>query len=848
MTATAAHAKTASFLPLAWRTLVRDVRAGELRLLLVAVTLAVAALSAVGFFVDRQQRGLASGALQLLGGDAVVVSDQPTPAAFVAKARALGLETVATQAFATMARADLAQGGASRLVALKSVAPGYPLRGRLTVADAPGAPAQETRAIPAPGTVWVQAALLDALGLALGDRLLLGDAQLRIARILVLEPDRGAGFMDFAPRVLLHEADLRATGLVQPASRIGYRLAVAGAAPAVAAFTDWARAEEKNPEVHGLRVETLETGRPEMRQTLARAHNFMSLVALLAALLSAVAVALAARGFAARHLDAAAMLRVLGTSQRQIALAYAAEFALIGLLASALGVLLGFVLHHALLLLLAGLPGATPLPPPGAWPAAFGLGLGLTLLLAFGLPPVLQLARVPPLRVMRRELGAPKPATLSVLALGVCGFAALLLAVSRDLRLGLIAVGGFAAAVALFALLSWAALRLLRACVHEARAPHWLVLATRQIAARPAWAVLQVSSLAVGLLALVLLGLLRTDLIRSWRQATPADAPNRFVINILPDQAADFRQALADAGVAGYDWYPMFRGRLIAVNGQSVGPQSYGEQRAKNLVEREFNLSNTPRLPEHNQIVAGRWTPGEPGAVSVEEGLANTLHLKLGDRLRFDIAGQQDEVRITSLRKLDWGSMRANFFVLYPLAEVANAPLTWMAAYRAPARPGFDNALVRRFANITSVDVGASIDQLQRVLGQVTGAVEFLFAFALAAGLVVLFAAVSATREERAHDLAIMRALGASERLLRRVQRAELAGVGLLAGFLASSVAVALAWALARWVFDFAWSAAPWVPLAGSAAGAVLALAAGWWSLREVLQRPVMDSLRRCAT
>ncbi len=864
----------ASFFALGWRTLLRDWRAGELRLLAVAVTLAVAALTSVAFFADRLQGGLQRDALQILGGDAVVASDNPTPAAFVERARALGLQAVTTAGFPTMGRAGDAFGGASRLVAFKSVEPGYPLRGSLKVAAAPGETGASTRDIPAPGEVWVDAPLLEALGLRMGDPLLLGDAGLRIVRIIVVEPDRGAGFMAFAPRVMVNAADVAATGLVQPASRLTYRFAVAGEPAAVRQFTTWAEQELQRSAVRGVRLESMESGRPEMKQTLERAQKFLSLVALLAALLAAVAVALAARGFAAAHLDAAAMLRVLGLSQRAIAGSYAVEFLLVGLAASLAGLLLGYGVHHVFVLLLAGLV-ESGLPAPGLWPLGLGLGVGLTLLAAFGLPPVLQLAQVPPLRVIRRDMGALRPASLAVLGLGVAGFAALLLTVSSDLKLGLIAVGGFGLAVGLFALLSWLAVHALRRSVHEATAPRWLVLATRQIAARPAYAVVQVSSLAVGLLALVLLVLLRTDLIASWRQATPPDAPNRFVINIQPDQAQPFRQTLQDAGVRRYDWYPMIRGRLVAVNGQPIGPESFSDDRAQRLVEREFNLSNAQEQPPHNQVVAGRWTPDEQGAASVEEGLAKTLGLKLGDTLRFDMAGVQHEVRITSLRKVDWASMRANFFVMFPVAQVPDAPLTYLAAYRAPevwpprssaardplppegaashlGRPGvgsagFDNALVRQFPNITNVDMGATLTQVQTVLDQVVRAVEFLFGFTLAAGLVVLFAAVTATREERAREYAIMRALGARASLLGQVQRAELAGVGLLAGVLASCVAVAVGWALARYAFDFTWTASPLVPVAGGLAGAVLALLAGWWGLREVLRRPVVDTLRQAA-
>ncbi len=839
--------KSPSIIALAWRQTQRDFRAGELRLLALAVLLAVAALTAVGFFADRLNNGLARDARQLLGGDAVISSDKPPPPELLDKARALGLQTARSAGFPSMARASDEQGGSTRLVSVKAVGSAYPLRGQLQLKDGPDAPVQTLAAAPAPGTVWVDAAVLDSLALKVGDDLLLGDARLRIARIIVIEPDRGAGFASFAPRVMLADADLAATHLVQPASRVGYRLAVAAPPGREAALREFVRFAEdriKTAPLRGVRVESLESGRPEMRQTLDRAEKFLNLVALLAALLAAVAVGIAARDFASRHLDDCAMLRVLGLSQRRIAGAYTLEFAALGLLASAAGVLIGFVVHFAFVLLLAGLVSAS-LPAPGPWPALFGVGVGMTLLLGFGLPPVLQLAQVPPLRVIRRDVGSLKASSLLVLAAGTGGFVALLLAVSSDVKLGAIAVGGFAAAIAVFALLSYAAVSLLKRLVPESRAPRWLILATRQIAARPAFAVLQVSALAVGLLALVLLVLLRTDLIGSWRRATPPDAPNRFVINLQPEQADSFRQALNDAGVKRYDWYPMIRGRLVAINGKAVTPDTYSDDRAARLVDREFNLSHEAAMPAHNQLAAGRWTPDEADGLSVEEGLATTLGLKLGDTLRFDIGGLQKDGRITSLRKVDWGSMRVNFFVLFPVAKLPDLPLSYISAFRAPLTKGFDNTLSRAFPNITNIDVSASIGQVQQVLDQVIRAVEFLFGFTLIAGLVVLFAAVSATRESRSREFAVMRALGASSRLLAQVQRAELLGVGALAGFLASVAAEAVGWALAKYAFEFDWNPSPWVPLVGTAAGALLALAAGWWGLRDVLRRPVVETLRR---
>ena len=848
-----------------WRSLWRDARAGELRLLVVAVVLGVAALSSVSFLADRLNAGLQRDASQLLGGDVVVVSDAPTPDAFKREAAQQGLRGVTSLSFATMARANDSEGGESRLVALKAVESGYPLRGHLRVTDSL-AHAQadaiansnthdksqlssvvETNQIPAHGEVWVEPAVLEALNVEVGGALLLGNQSFVIGHVLLQEPDRGAGFMNFAPRVLMNAADLPATGLVQPASRVTWRYALAAdgakALAQVRSFAEFAEQEAKKPEVKGVHVESLEAGRPEMRQTLDRAGKFLNLVALMAALLSAVAVALSARSFAAKHLDDCAMLRVLGQSQRQIASAYAFEFVLIAGVASGLGVALGWAVHLVFVQLLTGLV-ETALPAASAWPVVYGMGTGLMLLLAFGLPPVLQLASVPALRVMRRDLGELKASTVSVWGVGLLGFSGLLLAVSRDLQLGLMVVGGFAGAAVLFAGMAWLAVRLLRRTVREGAAPTWLMLATRQISARPGYAMVQVSALAVGLLALFLLVLLRTDLISSWRNATPADAPNRFVINIQPSQAQAFLKSLQSEGVEKLDWYPMIRGRLVAVNQTPVSASDYVEERAKRFIDREFNLSYSPDAPTHNRIVAGEWTSEEADALSLEEGVAKALGLKLGDVLRFDMAGVLYEARVTSIRHVDWTSMRANFFVMFPVSHFVDAPTTFIAAFRAPVE-GFDKRLVRQFPNVTSVDMGATLNQVQKVLTQVSQAVEFLFVFTLAAGMVVLFSAVTATREERAREYAIMRALGASGALLARVQRAELAGIGSLAGFLAACVAMLLGWGLARYAFDFNWTASPWVVMLGALVGAVLALAAGWWGLRDVLRRPVVQTLRQ---
>ncbi|PXW96169.1 putative ABC transport system permease protein [Sphaerotilus hippei] len=836
-------------LPQAWRQLRRDLRAGELRLMLLSVVLAVAALTAVGFFSDRLQAALQRDALSLLGGDAVLVSDQPLPDSFRRTAAEMGLRSAQSASFPSMARASNAQGGGAKLVSLKSVEPGYPLRGRVEIADGPARPVRPGDGGPPRGTVWADAAVLEALGLKVGDALLLGDSTLRIGALLMAEPDRGAGFLSFAPRVMMAAGDLAATGLVQPASRVTWRLAVANAeagarATAVGAYTSWAQETLDRQKIRGARIESLDNARPEMRQTLDRAGQFLQLVAVLAALLAAVAVGIAARGFAQRHLDTCAMLRVLGLAQWRIASLYGLELLGIGLIAGALGVATGLLVHQVFVWLLAGLVGSQ-LPAPGVWPGLLGMAVGLVLLAAFGLPPVLQLARVPPLRVLRRDLGDLRPTSLGVMLAGAAGYAGLLMTVAADLKLGGIALAGFALAWGLFALAAWLAVRLLRRWVPEVGARRWLLLATRQLGARPGVVVLQVSALALGLMALVLLVLIRTDLITSWRAATPASAPDRFVINILPEQTDEFRRTLAEAGVSGNDWYPMFRGRLVTVNERAVSPADYPAERAQRLVDREFNLSHATALPAHNELVGGRWVGEEADGLSVESGLAETLGLKLGDRLGFDVSGQTLSARITSLRKVNWSSMRVNFFVMFPRQQMADLPVTYITAFRAPARPGLDSALSARFPNVTVVDVSAQIRQVQGVLDQVIRAMEFLFAFTLAAGLLVLFAALTATRQERAREYALLRAMGAGSTLLAQVQRAELVGVGVLAGVLAALAASATGWALARFVFEFVWQPPWWVVPAGGLAGALLALAAGWWGLRGVLRQPVSVTLRQ---
>ena len=835
----------------------RDWRAGQLRFLLIALIVAVSALSAVGFFVDRMRAGLTRDAHQLLGADLVIRADQAINPAWREEALRRGLRSAETVSFPSMAQAGQGEQSVSQLASIKAVSPGYPLRGKLkistSVEDAVAMAGSATDAIPAPGTVWVDSAILSSLKVGVGDMLKLGDAQFRISQLIAAEPDRGTSFLNFSPRVMLPLADLESTALVQFGSRVSYRLllaaplqAGAGAADTVVAYQRWLEAAIKDGNIKGVQIESLESGRPEMSATLVRAERFLSLVGLLSAMLAAVAVAMAARRFMLAHLDACAMLRCLGLTQNQASAMYLIEFLLVGLVGSVIGVAFGFVGHLVLLQLLGQLV-QNDLPPVSWMPALQGVATGMILLIGFALPPILQLRNVPFNRVIRREQDAPKPMALATYALGIATFVALLLWQAGAVQLALLTAGGFLGALAVFALAGALALKTLKTLRGAIDHQGWRFAVT-SLQRRPAATVVQIVSLALGLMALLLLTVVRGDLMTAWRDATPPDAPNRFIINIMPQQKDAIAARLAQAGVVQAPLYPMIRGRLTAVNGNPITPETYTDERAVRLSEREFNLSTMRQMQKENQIIEGAWfqdAPGAPAEASVEEGIAKTLGLKLGDTMRFDIAGTSVDAKVTSLRKLEWGSMRVNFFVIINPQAMQDTPQTWITAFNLPPRQAaLGNALTRDYPNLTVVDIGGVIRQIEAVLEQVVLAVQFLFLFTLASGALVLYAALMGSQDERTREAGLLRALGATRKQLAQAQLIEFTLVGALAGLLAASGAAAMGWALATYQFKFEWSFEPTVWLAGLVVGALCAIAGGWLGLRGVLMRPPLESLR----
>ena len=844
----------------------RDWRAGELTMLLLALVLAVAALASVAFLADRLQRGLERDARRMIAADFIVRADHPVEPMFLREAQSLALRTATTAIFPSMVSVTGLNGSNSpnnsnsansqpltRLAAIKAVSPGYPLRGALRIAQAPGAPGapdHEANAIPSPGTVWVDDELLDALKLHVGSTVKVGERSFVVGAIITRELDRGFSFVNFSPRLMMRADDLASTGLITYGSRVTYRLLVAGDDRAVGQFARWAHARVDDGRMRGVALESLHDGQPQVRETLDRARHFLTLVSLLTALLAAVAIAMAAHRYTRRHLDSCAAMRCLGTSQRTLRALFVLEFAGLGLMGGAIGVALGFAGHFALLAWLGGLINVA-LPLPGPLPALEGLATGLVLLLGFALPPLLPLTHVPPVRVLRREWGEAGRTAWLAYGAGIVLFGGLLVLAAGELKLGGIVAGGFAIGLLAFALVAraalWLAARVSRGeRLGGARAGFGWRYALASLERRPGASALQVTALAIGLMCLLLIAMTRNDLINGWRASTPPDAPNQFLIDIQPEQRDAVAAWLHTHGFEDVELSPMVRGRLISINGKPVDPEHYKTPNARRLVDREFNLSWTTQLPSDNRISSGAWF-GESTApqISIEGGLAKLLGVKLGDVLTFDVTGLEVTAPVTSVRKLDWGSFKVNFFVLMPPPVLRDFPTTWITSFHLPeAQHGVVDGLVAAYPNVTAIDIAPILAQIQRMLEQVIGAVQFLFLFTLAAGVLVLYAALAGTRDERMRESALLRALGASHQQVRAVQFAEFIAVGALSGLMAAIGAQAVGSVLATRVFDFYLPFDPWLIPAGIVAGGACACVGGWIGLRHVLARPALQSLR----
>jgi putative ABC transport system permease protein len=834
-------------LSLAWRQLRRDLAAGDIRILLAALVLAVVAVASVGFVTDRAERALAMEANRLLGGDALVRGDAPIAGAVADAADAPGLRRTQTVELDSMIRVGEGGDAQLRLGDLRALGEGFPLRGTFRIVAADGAE-REATTIPEPGTLWLSRAGADTLGARVGDEVGIGTRMFRLAALVVQEPDASIDYFNVAPKAFLNLADLESTGLVQPGSRIRYRLVVAGDAAAVERFTAVARDNLGR----GQRIETITDARPEVRSALDRAGRFLGLAALVSVVLAAVAVAMAARRHSERHLSGVAVMRSLGAQQRTLVGIHVGELLLLGLIACTIGVAIAFALQWSIAGWLASAL-EVEIPPASAWPALRGYGVGLVVLLAFGAPPVLALRRVPALRVLRRDLDGSEPSAWIVAIAGFGGLAALLWWQAGSATLALAMLLGIAATLAVLALIAWGLIVAVRRLRARLRGPLRYGLAN--VSRRAGTSIAQVSALGLGLMALLLLTFVRTDLLDRWQLSLAQDAPNRFIINVQDDQIDSVRGFLEAQGLEPPVLFPMVRGRLVERNGTPVSGADYADRtgdpdqdrEAQRRAEREFNLSMADALRDDNKVVAGTFWTGTPAVpeLSVEENFAKGLGWALGDRIAFDIAGQRFEAPITSLRSVDWESFQPNFFVLASPGALSGYPASHITAVQVPPEnTRFTAELVQRFPNLSVIDVDAVLAQVRSTADQVSTVVQVVFWFSLAAGVLVLLAAVSASQDERLLEGGVMRALGGSRRQLRMAQVSEFAAIGLLSGLVAAIAASVLSGVVAVQVFDLAWRPNPLLAVVGGGIGVVVTLLAGLWATRRVLDAPPSSTLR----
>lgn len=818
------------------RFLRREWASGELRVLMASVIIAVAALSSVGFFTERVQLALQQQANSLLGGDMLLSSAHEFDAFYKQQAQQRKLSASETLSFPSMLLAN----GENHLSMVKAVDKNFPLRGDLRIADEPFAPERVVVHGPPKGEVWIEAQLLSALGLSVGDKVHLGMSTFTVSAILISEPGRGGDMFSIAPRTLLNMNDLAATQLIQPASRVRYNFLIAGENEAITAYR---KVVEKHDE-SGVNIQTIQDARPEIRNALQRSKQFLGLAALTAVILSGVAIALAARRFAARHLDHCAIMRCVGATQRFISQVYLSQIILLGLLASLFGCALGYGGHLVLVDVLGGLMDVS-LPPPSSvafWVSMFS---GMATLLAFALPPVLQLKSVPALRVLRRDLGNLKmPDTLSY-ALGIGVLIILMLQTSSDLKLGFFMVLGTLGAV----LLLWSVAFLLIQIIgplRERAGGAWRFGLVNIIRRRRS-SIVQVTGFGLGIMVLLLLAVIRTDLLDEWQASVPEDAPNRFIINIQPDQLSDIETFFANNGYPSPQFWPMVRARLVSIDGREVKDMSFDNERAEHLAKREFNLSWTEEVPKANRVIKGKWWDSESTkAFSVEKDISKTLGMAMGDVLQFDVAGQSFDAEVTNLREVDWDSFQPNFFVLASPGLLDNLPATYMTSLYVPEeRYRLLNDLVTEFSNVTIIDVAAIMKHVRSIIARVTSAVEYVFLFTLLAGLMVLYAGIQSTHDERLFENAIVRTVGGRQKQILQALLVEFVSLGVLAGLLASLMASVLSFVMAVYVLkiDYTFNLMVWVY--GVIGGGVGIGLAGLLGSISVLRQPPLAIMRK---
>jgi putative ABC transport system permease protein len=822
---------------LALRTLLREWKSGELGVLVLAITVAVAALTGVGFLVDRISTAVDNQAGEVLAADLRLESGQEMDDKAVAEARRRGLDVArSTGLFSVVFNGDTNQ-----LTSLRAVSEKYPLRGRVMLSDEPfGAPHAAT-GNPSRGEVWPDSRLTAALGAGVGTELNIGARTFRVSRILITRPDQGATFLELAPSLIMNEEDLESTQLVQPGSRLRRAQLFAGPRNEIANFKEWLEANKKPAE----EIEDVEDSAPQIKSAINRSARFLSIASLVAVLLCAIAVAMAARRYVHRHLDSVALLKTLGATRGFTLAVSLVQLTIVGLLAAVLGSLLGYGAQAWLVKALSGLLRGD-LPPPGLAPLGIGFLTAIAVLGGFALPPLLQLSRTPALRVLRRDVGPPRPLVILAFGPAVAAITFLIYWVLRDQRTFVAFVVGLSVFVAVVAGTGWL-LVWLTTRFRGGVGVSWRY-GIANLGRRRTESVVQLTAFALGIMMLLLLAVVRNDLLNDWRRSLPADTPNFFFINIPADQHQAFATFLEERGALHARVRPMVRARMTHINGTAIDDIKFTTPRGRAFANRDQNITWAEVLGDDNVITAGRWfTPEDFGKplVSVSTEYMEEMNLKLGDELQFDIAGETRSAKISSVRDVKWDSFQPNFFLMFAPGLLDGSQGTWMtAAHLQTTNPKTIADLVRRFPSVSVFNVDDLLRQVRSVIDKAVAAVQSVFLFTLMAGLVVLIAAVQASREERRYESAMLRTLGAKRSVVLKGLLSEFAALGVLSGTLAAAGASIAGVYIARRVLQIPYTPDPWVWFYGLVGGGLLVCFAGWLATRSVVNQPPVLTLR----
>jgi putative ABC transport system permease protein len=821
----------------ALRNLWRDLKSGELSVLLLALIVAVLSLTAVGFFTSRVSQGVRAQAAEVLAADLRLESPTPLPSHYFADAAKRGLRSAQVLSFPTA----IFSGELSQLAALTAVTENYPLRGRVRIADEPFGAARTTDKIPGRGEAWIDARIIAQLKLSLGTTLRIGAASFRVTEVLDYRPDQGTGFVNLAPAALINYEDIGATQLIQPGSRATYAALFAGTPAAIADFRETLN-KTKAP---GERLRDVEESSRQLNSAIDRASRFLNLASLASVLLAAVAVAMGARRYASRHIDAVALMKCMGAAQGFVLSISIVELSLLALIAVAIGSALGFVAQSGLVWLLRSLI-PSELPAASSAPLPIALVTVLAMLIGFALPPLLQLKSTPPARVLRKTVTAPPLRYGVSYILALAALCAILWSMVRDPELVFSVLAGVLGVGVVLTLAGFGLVRLttrLRGGVGVA----WRY-GLANVSRRGSGSVVQIVAFGLGLMVLLLLAVVRGDLLADWRRSLPADVPNNFLVNIRPEQRAALQEFLQSRGFGSPQMYPMVRARITAINGDSAQSLKLRGDVARGYVEREQNLTWSANIMEDNQLVAGSWwTSADAGKpwVSISSEYAEALHLKLGDQVSFDVAGEPLTATVTSIRKIRWDSFRPNFFLVFPPGLLDGAAGTYMTSlYLTQAQRQSLADLVRQFPTISVFDVDAILKQIRSIMDRASLAVQYVFLFTLAAGIVVLLAAVQSTRDERRYESAMLRTLGASRGTVLQGVAAEFSALGFLSGTLAAFGATGVGWILARRLFSLEYTLDPWLWVSGLVCGTILVGLSGTLATRSVINTPPIVTLR----